>query len=253
MQGLIFDIKRYAVHDGPGIRTTIFFKGCPLSCWWCHNPESQDIKSQKIIKNSIINGVSIKQTENIGKVMTVDELMTEIRKDILFFDDSGGGVTFSGGEPLLQANFLLEVLKKCQNEDIHTCIDTSGFSSSQQIKQIIPYTDLFLFDIKHFDDNLHKKYTGVSNKQIFRNLDLLIQSKANIRIRFPLIPGINDCDENLANMKLFMKKHPEIIQLDILPYHNIANHKYKKIDKQYLLDNLKEPDNEYIQKIKEKL
>lgn len=250
MQGLIFDIKRYAVHDGPGIRTTIFFKACPLNCWWCHNPESQDVKTQKLVNKIIIDGITLEQTEYIGKVMTVDELMTEIRKDILFFDESGGGVTFSGGEPLMQFDFLYEVLKRCKQENIHTCVDTSGLISSEKIEKIIPYTDLFLYDLKHFDDTLHKKYTGVSNKLILKNFELLYKKNAKIRARFPLIPGINDTDENIEMLKQFLTKNSLIEQLDILPYHNIANHKYKKISKENLLKELKIPTENYVDKVR---
>ncbi|MBN2758518.1 MAG: radical SAM protein, partial [Bacteroidales bacterium] len=126
-KGIIFSFKRYSVHDGPGIRQTVFFKGCPLNCWWCHNPESQDIKSEKAVRKNIVDGFEFVQSETLGKIMTVNELLAEIKKDVIFYDESGGGVTFSGGEPLLQHQFLLEVLKECKKLDINTAVDTTGF------------------------------------------------------------------------------------------------------------------------------
>jgi len=252
MKALIFDIKRYAVHDGPGIRTTVFFKACPLNCWWCHNPESQDIKLQEVLNTVIFDGVAVNESEKIGKLMTINQVMDEIRKDILFFDDSGGGVTFSGGEPLMQHNFLLEILKQCKEEEIHTCVDTSGFSRWDKMEKILPYTELFLYDLKHFDNEKHIKYTGVSNRQIIGNLEKLLERGKEVWIRYPFIPELNDDENNLAEMQLFLRKHPEIKQLNILPYHNISNHKYNKLNKPYLLKDLKTPSEAQIQELKSK-
>ena len=174
LKGLIFDIKRFAVHDGPGIRTSVFLKGCPCSCRWCHNPESIKPYPQKISKTISLDGKTFKKEEFIGSSMCVFDVMSEIRKDKIFYDESGGGVTFSGGEPLMQSEFLLELLKECKNENIHTTVDTSGFVNEGKLLEIIDYVDLFLYDLKLINNELHKKYTGVSNKMILQNIQILV-------------------------------------------------------------------------------
>ena len=189
MQGIIFDIKHYAIHDGPGIRTTVFLKGCPLGCWWCHNPESRSGDIFQYKKQEKIEGRIVEQIETIGKNYTVPEVMKEIEKDIVFFEESGGGVTFSGGEPFKQTEFLKELLKCCKKQEIHTCVDTTGYVKTDQLEKAALFTDLFLFDLKHFDDKMHIKYTGVSNKQILENLQLLDEMGKSVQIRYPLIPG----------------------------------------------------------------
>ncbi len=228
-KGIIFSFKRYSVHDGPGIRQTIFFKGCPLSCWWCHNPESQDIKSERAIRKNILDGITFEQQETIGKVMTVAEVMLEIEKDSIFYDESGGGVTFSGGEPLIQYKFLLDLLKACKNTGIHTAVDTTGFANPKVFQQVAKKTDLFLYDLKLLDDEAHKKYTGVSNRVILENLKYLNQLKKKVIIRFPIITGITDTTKNISSIKQFMLPLKNIRNLALLPYHNIAKHKYEKI------------------------
>jgi len=228
----IFSFKRFSVHDGSGIRQTVFFKGCPLNCWWCHNPESQNINAEHIIKKNIVDGEEFEQEEELGKLMSVDELMFEIKKDIIFYDESGGGVTFSGGEPLLQHQFLIEVLKECKKLDINTAIDTTGFDDIKIIEEVACYANTFLYDIKHMDDTEHQKYTGVSNKGILENLRYLDSINKNVVIRFPVIPNINDTKNNIKEMKVFLSKLKNIRKIDLLPYHNIANHKYTKFNKQ---------------------
>jgi len=163
MEGIIFDIKRFAVHDGPGIRTTFFLKGCPLNCWWCHNPES------------ISKGIFFDKKQNvaIGKKYSVQDILIEAEKDRIFFDESDGGITLSGGEPLLQYEFTLEIVKELHQAGFHVSLDTTGYTSEKRISEIAEYVDLFLFDLKHLNDSLHKKFTGVSNIQILNNLRLL--------------------------------------------------------------------------------
>ena len=229
MKGIIFSFKRFSVHDGPGIRQTVFFKGCPLTCWWCHNPESQDIKTEKALRKNILDGIAYHQEETIGKLMTVPEVMDEITKDLIFYDESGGGVTFSGGEPLMQHHFLGEILDVCKQSGIHTAVDTTGFASSKVFRKIAAKADLFLYDLKHIDDEAHKKYTGVSNKPILENLKYLNENGKKVIVRFPVIPGINDTEENISAMKAFLKPLKNIREISLLPYHNIANHKYEKI------------------------
>lgn len=229
MKGIIYSFKRFSVHDGPGIRHTVFFKGCPLTCWWCHNPESQDIKSEKAVRKNVLDGIAYEQEETIGKLMTPTEIMQEITKDRIFYDESNGGVTFSGGEPLMQHQFLEELLTACQKAGIHTAVDTTGYASKKVFEKIAKKTNLFLYDLKHLDDEAHKKYTGVSNKPILENLRYLNDLNKDVIIRFPVIPGINDTYENLREMKIFLKSLKNLRKIALLPYHNIANHKYDKI------------------------
>ena len=233
LKGFIFDIKRFAVHDGPGIRTSVFLKGCPCSCWWCHNPESIKPYPQKITKTIFLDGKTFKKEEIIGSLMSVFDVMTEIRKDKIFYDESGGGVTFSGGEPLMQSEFLLELLKECKIENIHTTVDTSGFVNEGKLLEIIDCVDLFLYDLKLINNELHKKYTGVSNKVILQNLQILVNRHKPIIIRIPIIPSITDTNENLEEIIDFLNDLPAIKEINLLPYHNIAKEKYKRLNMEY--------------------
>jgi len=231
--GIVFDIKRFAVHDGPGIRTTVFLKGCPLSCKWCHNPESIESKTQLVRKIITLDGKSYEQEEIIGKKMTVSELMQEIEKDRIFFDESGGGVTFSGGEPLFQIKFLQKVLPECQKRGIHTCIDTSGFASKNDIISIMNSVDLFLYDLKLIDVAMHQKYTGVSNQRVLKNLIFLNDEMKKLIIRIPLIRDITDTDTNIDQMLVFLAPLSSVKKVNLLPYHRIAAAKYKRLGLPY--------------------
>ena len=249
-EGIIFDIKHYAIHDGPGIRQTVFLKGCPLSCWWCHNPESRSREIFSYKKEESIDGRTVCQTETVGQNYTVPELMAEIEKDLIFFEESDGGVTFSGGEPLLQFDFLMAVLEECQQQSIHTCVDTIGFVPMEKMKKVAGLTDLFLFDLKQMDDDLHKQYTGVSNRLILENLQMLDKLGKDIWIRYPLIPGMNDDESNVFRMLDFLnrlqKKHP----VQMLPYHKIGKHKYTRFGIDYKMKGVEEPSQKHIEKIK---
>ncbi|MFA8437136.1 MAG: glycyl-radical enzyme activating protein [Marinifilaceae bacterium] len=227
MQGIVFDIKRYAVHDGPGIRTTVFLKGCPLGCWWCHNPESQNASVETVCRNNRMGDVEVNQETALGEVMTVNQLIREIGKDVLFFDESDGGVTFSGGEPMMQGEFLDAMLTACREEDIHTAVDTTGLATPVYLQKIMDKVDLFLFDLKQMDDELHRKYTGVSNKQILENLKLLADNGKRVIVRYPMIPGINDSEENI-NQMIDCITQLGIKEVDILPYHRIGKDKYDR-------------------------
>ena len=230
MNAVIFNIKRFAVNDGPGIRTTIFFKGCPMKCWWCHNPESQSAAIQQTLKTYKISNRVFQEKEEVGYNISSDELLNEILKDNVFFEESHGGVTFSGGEPLMQGAFLLDILKKCKAKNIHTCVDTCGYTNIDQLKEIAQYTDLFLFDIKHLNNSLHKQYTNTENKLILKNLHMLINLDKEIIIRFPLIEGINDSKEHLSELKTLIKSFNKQIELHILPYHSLGKEKYKNLE-----------------------
>lgn len=250
MKALIFDIKRFAIHDGPGIRVTVFFKGCPLGCWWCHNPESRSQKPQIVMREQKLNGRTFRVQELVGREISANHLMQEILKEKAFMDESGGGVTFSGGEPLLQTEFLIEMMKHCREQGIHTALDTTGYASKDIMRKVMSWPDLFLYDLKHLDDDIHKKYTGVSNKLILDNLKLIHDSGKDVVIRFPVIPGINDDKAHVEALKFFFKKElPQIRRLDLLPYHNIARHKYEAFsipDKMRSVDEQKKEDLEKL-------
>jgi pyruvate formate lyase activating enzyme len=229
MSGILFDIKRFAVHDGPGIRTTVFFKGCPLSCLWCHNPEGLSPDIVCISKSTHFGDKTFTEVQPVGRLYTKDEVLKELLKEKIFMEESGGGVTFSGGEPTLQSDFLLDLLKSCRSEGIHTAVDTTGFVSWEILERISLYTDLFLFDIKLIENELHEKCTGVSNKLIHENLHKLLENRNQVRIRIPLIPEITFTEKNINETLHFLSglKHA-IAGVDLLPYHNTATHKYVK-------------------------
>lgn len=283
--GLIFDIKRYAVNDGPGIRTTVFFKGCPLSCGWCHNPESRSEEPQLIyyrdkcigcqfcirvcpIKAITLDGHGVaidmdkctacgnctkvcptEALELAGTPYTIDQVMTEILKDRSFFEESNGGVTFSGGEPVQQIAFLLPLLKLCQENDISTAVDTTGYVPIDHLLEIMPFTDLFLYDLKHMDSQVHEDICGVTNHKIIDNLKTLSDNGARIHIRIPIIPGIND-DANIQQTADFVRQLNGIESIDLLPYHNIMTAKYERLNMSYLLADILPPDPEELNKIK---
>ena len=287
--GLIFDIKRYAIHDGPGIRTTVFFKGCPFSCWWCHNPEGLESTPQGLYSKERCVGCGhcanlcpsgalrpapggvvsepalcencgtcalicpAEARELAGKYLSVANLMEIIEKDVLFYDESGGGVTFSGGEPLLQANFLLELLKASGQRDIHRAIDTTGYADTRILMEIAREAELFLFDIKLMDPQKHKQYTGVSNRKILHNLERLARETVEITIRIPLIPGINDDDENITRTGTYISRLPGVENVDILPYHEAARYKYLKINADYYTKNILPPDGDRLSAVAQRL
>jgi len=245
-KGIIYDIKRFAIHDGPGIRTTIFLKGCPLSCWWCHNPEGQKKEPQEIIKI----WKASRKIEIIGKKVSVDYVLKEINKEKIFYDESGGGVTFSGGEPLMQIKFLRELLKGCNKTDVHTAIDTSGYANAENFESILEFTDLFLFDLKIMDSINHLKYTGVSNKTILNNLKTLQKFDKRTFIRFAIIPGITDTKQNIEDIIEFIKPMKNIERVDILPYHKTGIDKYKRLNKSIKKKDIKIPGKNLLNNIK---
>jgi len=246
MQGVVFDIKRFAVHDGPGIRTTVFFKGCPLRCYWCHNPESWDDMPVELIRSVKIEDKTYTCKKITGRILTIEEVMEVITRDWIFMDESGGGVTFSGGEPTAQPQFLLGLLNACARKSIHTAVDTSGFCEKKILEQILPVTGLFLFDLKHADPDKHIDYTGFSNKLILDNLKFLIECKKTIHIRIPVVPDFNFNDKDLEAMLDLLRPHKSsVAQINLLPYHSLAVNKYKKLGTEFKMNNfqsLKEKD-----------
>lgn len=281
----IFNIQKFSVHDGPGIRTTVFLKGCPLKCMWCHNPESQKINKQMLYDRDkcILCGTCVKvcpqkaiKIENnmlttdedicnhcglceiycipgarqvAGKEYTVDEILKEALKDKIFYEQSNGGVTVSGGEPLIQIDFVEELLKKLKKENIHTAVDTCGAVNFENLKIVSPYTDVFLYDIKLMDDEKHKAFTGMSNKLILDNLKKLSQIHENINIRMPIIEGVNADEQHITDTIEFIK-NLNIKNVNLLPYHDIAKHKYKKLHIIYEDEKMSKPSDDKMQKFK---
>ncbi|MCF8365239.1 MAG: glycyl-radical enzyme activating protein [Bacteroidales bacterium] len=246
MKGLVFDIKRFAVHDGPGIRTTIFLKGCPLNCWWCHNPESQDVKSEMDVKQILLDGYSYEKSEEIGKLITVNEVMEMVEKDAVFFEESGGGVTLSGGEPLMQKDFAIEILRACKAKGFHTSLDTCGYVNSEVIKNAALFTDLFLYDLKHPDPIEHFKFTNAKLDLILKNLQILLGMNKQVVIRIPVIPGINDQAEQFQKFIEIIKSIDGVQEVHFLPYHALANGKYSRLLKENKLAGLKTLDKKEL-------
>ena len=283
---LLFAIKRYALHDGPNIRTTVFFKGCPLSCFWCHNPEGiraetevvtisdRCIGCRECIHGCPEDALTLDRQglhrdlercttclecveicpalahEAVGYYSGIDEVMREIKKDLAFYDQSGGGVTFSGGEPLQQAEHLLELLKRCGELGIHRAVDTSGLAPTATLLDVARYTEMFLYDLKHMDSHSHQGYTGVPNELILANLQALAQNGAAFRIRIPLLAGINDSDENIAATARFAMGLAGLSGIDILPYHHFASAKYTKLKTGYRGERNHCPTKEDISRVR---
>ena len=225
VNGVVFKIKKYALHDGPGIRTSLFLKGCRLSCRWCHNPEGQDFGVRTMAGSRADGG----RKRVVGWTLTADQAMTEIEKDVLFYDDSGGGVTFSGGEPLEQHRFLSVLLQKCRQQEIHTAVDTSGDAPRKIFEQVAARADLILFDLKLMDDVDHQAYTGVSNGRILDNFRAACRLQTPLRVRVPLVPGITDTRDNIEMIAEFIRACGAVDQIDLLPYHRIGDDKYRRL------------------------
>ena len=220
IKGTIFNIERFAIHDGRGIRTTVFFKGCPLDCWWCHNPES---------RSPAIETLTAKErSESIGRAVTVSQVMEEIEKDRIFYDQSDGGVTLSGGEPMMQPAFAAALLEACKDAGIATIMDTSGYAAAEAFDRIADLVDVFLYDLKLMDDRKHVVYTGVSNGPIHDNLLWLSERGCRVTIRVPLIPGITDTEANLDSMIEFLVPLENITRISLLPYNKLAEDKCRR-------------------------
>jgi pyruvate formate lyase activating enzyme len=249
MKACIFDIKRFALHDGPGIRTTVFFKGCPLNCWWCHNPEGISPEIERYTEEMEFDGVMLQKHLIVGRWVGLDELMEELMKDRVYMEESGGGVTFSGGEPLMQHKAVFELLIKCREQQIHTALDTSGQVSASVIQRASEMADLILYDLKSLDDHIHRKYTGATNKKILDNLKIALRGKARLVLRIPLVSGFNDTDQDHQRMIDFLGGLKNLEQVDILPYHTLGTHKYKRFHKKNRQNAFDTPPRERVESL----
>lgn len=269
MNGTIFNIQKFCVNDGPGIRTTVFLKGCPLRCAWCHNPESQVADSEimfyedkcvscgrcvslcKMGCHTLQNGVHMFDRgncsrcfkcveigcgalEKAGQSISSEEVIDEVLKDKIFYDNSGGGITLSGGEPLFQIDFALDLLKMAKELGLHTVIETCGFTSEKNMKKAAEYVDLFLFDYKETDSRLHKEFTGVDNSVILKNLELLDSLKKKIILRCPVIPGYNDRQEHFKGICSVANRFDSILHIELEPYHSFGEGKYSSLGRKSL-------------------
>ena len=249
MKVCIFDIKRFALHDGPGIRTTVFFKGCPLECWWCHNPEGLRSGTEFFTEKLTLDGVSFEKKVKVGKWMDVEDLMGELERDRIYMEESGGGISFSGGEPLQQAEALFRLLNLSRERNIHTTVDTSGYASPDTIETLSGLTDLILFDLKTMDKEKHLTYTGIPNARVLENLERILGGPAEVIVRIPLIAGFNDTDEEMDSILEYLKGLSGIQALDILPYHTFGTHKYRRFNRKNRQDGFKPPAKQRIEKI----
>ncbi len=263
--GLVFNVQRFSLQDGPGLRSTVFMKGCPLRCAWCHNPESQSVRPEFVrlrhrcmscgrcgeveLANPVVvdrgpDDVDLCPTgalQAVGEPMDVDTLVQTLLRDRIFFDESGGGVTFSGGEPLMQAPFVIDALRALKASGVHTALDTCGFARWPDLRDAAALADLVLYDVKLMDDARHAAVTGVSNRAILENLKALSAVHANIWIRIPVIPGVNDDDANLDATAAFLRPLPGITRVDLLPYHPTGEAKFARVGMDYTLHGTEAP------------
>jgi pyruvate formate lyase activating enzyme len=289
--GLIYNIQRYSIHDGPGIRTTIFLKGCPLRCRWCQNPESiknfpevgysepKCVRDYACVKSCTRKAIKIgregypihidrrlcrgckehncidtcynKALRLVGEILSVEYVINEIKRDTIFYRNSNGGVTLSGGEPLHQPLFTLNLLRSCKERGFHTVLDTSGYAEWDILREIVHFVDLVLYDIKCFDSQHHLTLTGVPNETILQNLRSLVsETDTSVIARIPVIPGLNDSEENITDTAQFLKDSG-LKEVNLLPYHKLGIGKYKAVGKRYLSKKTEAPSDEQINHLKE--
>ncbi|MFC2006252.1 glycyl-radical enzyme activating protein [Chloroflexota bacterium] len=286
--GIVFNVQKFSVHDGPGIRTTVFLKGCPLRCRWCANAESISPKVELGVIRSQCNncgkcvevcpeGVVSFDANSIiqfnreqctacgkcveacfpgaltiyGKQVTVEDVFEEVCRDKTFYEGSGGGVTVSGGEPLLQANFATALFQRCRESGIGTCLDTSGYAASGRLRKVLAFTDYVLYDIKHMDRELHRKFTGKPNDLILTNAKIVAASGIPMLCRIPLVRGVNDTAQNIEETARFVKTLRDDIAIELLPYHRLGAGKYETLDKSYLGEALDTPDPDHVESVKQ--
>ena len=239
IQGRIFDIQRYSIHDGPGIRTIVFLKGCYLRCRWCCNPESQEYKIQSMT-------VAGKQ-KVIGRDVTVAEVIAELDKDEAYYRRSGGGITLSGGECLFQPDFSAALLRAAKEIGYHTAIESTGCAPYEEVQKLLPYLALYLMDIKHMNSDKHKQFTGQPNDRILENAKRIAQDARELIIRVPVIPTFNHTEEEICDISLFAASLPRVEQLHLLPYHRLGQDKYTGLGRTYTLADIEPMTEEYMQ------
>lgn len=256
--GTIFRIGRYTIHDGPGIRTTVFLKGCPARCLWCCSPESQLPRTEMAKKKErCLSCASCLEDpekcpgealETIGRIVSPEELFQDVRKDAPFWRRSGGGVTLSGGEPLMQAEFLVAFLALCKSHHIHTAIETSLFCRKETLERVMGLLDFVQFDLKAMDPRLHRELTGLDNAVILENARTLLHSDKPLLARIPLVPGCNDGEENLRALGAFLGEHRPGVELEILPYHRMGVGRYEELGMEYALPGTQSPTREEMER-----
>jgi pyruvate formate lyase activating enzyme len=287
LTGLVFNLQRYSIHDGPGIRTTVFLKGCPLCCAWCHNPEGISPRPELVVVESrcagcgecrracpfgdsvsgagalpahpeqcqlcgaCVEACPTGARQMIGRTMTVPEVLREILKDRIFFETSGGGITFSGGEPLLQPHFLCALLEAGRAHGLHTVLDTTGFGCTEHLLAAAALSDLVLYDLKAFDETRHRALTGVSNRGIRENLQALDRAHRNVWIRLPVVPGFNDDLEELKRIADFVAGLRSVTLVNLLPFHRTALHKWKRLGLAHALEGVPAPSAEFMERAAE--
>ena len=240
-KGRIFDIQRFSIHDGPGIRTIIFLKGCFLRCKWCCNPESQEYKIQEMILAG--------KAKTVGKDVTVGELMDEIVKDAIYYNRSGGGVTLSGGECMAQPEFSEAILRAVHEYGYSTAIETTAFARREVVDALLPHVDHFLMDIKHTDPRKHKEFTGEDNAIILENAKYIAENAKHLIIRVPTVPTFNDTPEEIAGIAKFADSLPNVTELHLLPYHRLGQDKYAGIGREYTLSHITPPTKEHMEEL----
>jgi pyruvate formate lyase activating enzyme len=274
--GRVFDVQRYSLHNGPGIRTTVFLKGCPARCLWCHNPESQAFGPEVVwiegrcaacgscetvcphgapppgsqlctACGACVEACPACARQLAGRETTVAERMAEVLKDRVFYEESGGGVTFSGGEPLAQLPFLTALLEACCAEGLHTAVDTCGFAAQEALLRLVPRVDLFLFDVKLLDDARHREWTGLPVAPILDNLRALVAARAKVRARIPLVPGHTDAESDLRASAALLASLPGLEGVDLIPFHRTGAAKAHRLGRQYPLESLEPPAPERLQ------
>ena len=241
--GRIFDIQKYSIHDGPGIRTIIFLKGCPLRCRWCCNPESQSYEIQTMKLRD-------RPAKTVGQDVTVREVMEEVEKDRVYYRRSGGGLTLSGGECLMQPNFASAMLRAAHETGINTAIESTGFAPFETIQKLLPYLDYYLMDIKHIDSKKHKEFTGQPNERILENAFKIASSgSAELIIRVPVVGPFNGTEAEIAAIARFAKSLPGVRKIHLLPYHRLGQDKYEGLGRPYLMEGLTPPSKDHMQKL----
>lgn len=288
-KGFIYSIQRYSIHDGPGVRTNVFFKGCQLHCPWCANPESQKVEREisfishkctdcgMCLKKCPKGAIDLARTPRVdravcdlcgqcvkycpvdcykifGEEITAEELLQEVLKDQAFYHNSGGGVTVSGGEPTLQLEFLLHFLKLCKESGVNTAMESHAYGEEEAFRALIPLVDHFLPDVKHMDSELHEKVIGVPNGPILRNIRMLVKEGCRVSVRVPFIPGFNDSEKNMRELGAFAKEllaAGDMAMVHLLPYHSLGKSKYESLDRGYSMDGTKPPENETMEEWKE--